>query len=56
MEATMHHPIRPISWRDIAATYDARGLPFLRYYQEAGLAPTRQRASLTSTEPERSPR
>lgn len=52
----MHHPIRPISWRDIAATYDARGLPFLRYYQEAGLAPAPQRESAPPPAPERSAR
>ena len=30
----MHHPTRPIRWRDIAATYDPRGLPFLRFFIE----------------------
>jgi len=52
----MHHPIRPISWRDIAATYDARGLPFLRYYQEAGLAPEPQRESPARPVPEQGAR
>ena len=39
----MHHPTKPISWRDIVAAYDPRGLPFLRYYVEAGLAAQRER-------------
>lgn len=33
----MHHPVNPVSWKDIAASYDPRGLPFLRYYREAGM-------------------
>ncbi|MFH1810353.1 MAG: hypothetical protein ABIJ09_16525 [Pseudomonadota bacterium] len=33
----MHHPTFPVSWQEIAASYDPRGLPFLRYYQEAGM-------------------
>ena len=31
----MHDPIAPISWQDIAAAYDARGLPFLKYFLES---------------------
>lgn len=42
----MHHPTLPVSWQEIAAAYDPRGLPFLRYYQEAGLlAAARDRAT-----------
>lgn len=32
----MHHPINPVSWKDIAASYDPRSLPFLSFYREAG--------------------
>ena len=32
----MHHPINPVSWKDIAASYDPRSLPFLSFYHEAG--------------------
>jgi len=42
----VHHPTFPVSWQEIAAAYDPRGLPFLRYYQEAGLlAAARERAT-----------
>ncbi len=34
----MHHPVNPVSWQEIAASYDPRGLPFLRYFAEHGLA------------------
>ena len=43
----MHHPTLPVSWQEIAAAYDPRGLPFLRYYQEAGLlAAARERPTV----------
>jgi len=38
----MHHPTHPVRWRDIAAVYDPRGLPFWRYYVEAGMTENRR--------------
>lgn len=31
----MNQPFQPVRWQDIAARYDARGLPFLAYFFEA---------------------
>lgn len=39
----MHDQIRPVRWRDIAAAYDPRGLPFLRFFLEVEPAPRRSR-------------
>ncbi len=35
----MQDLVQPADWRDIAASYDPRGLPFLHFFEEQGMTP-----------------